>query len=158
MSNLELTIAHCLPEDRDAACLIGRVWHPDLVGPSVVVIRENRVIDISRKLPDLGLTQRPANAAVARSVPGDDVGGLSEILANSDHARRDPSVPWFLAPIDLQAVKACGVTFAESMIERVIEEKAKGDPNAADAIRAEIGRDIGADLSSIAPGSDEAMR
>ncbi len=85
------------------------------------------------------------------------MGALADILANSAHDRRDPSLPWFLCPVDLQAIKACGVTFASSMLERVIEEKAKGDPAAADAIRREIGDRIGLDLSSIVPGSDEAM-
>ena len=51
---------------------------------------------------------------------------------------RDPARPWLLAPIDLQAIKAAGVTFAISMLERVIEERARGDMNAAGAIRAEV--------------------
>src|SRR3546814_6923236 len=68
-----------------------------------------------------------------------DVCSSDLILANSAHDRRDPSLPWFLCPTDLQAIKACGVTFAASMLERVIEEKAKGDPSAADRIRGEIG-------------------
>src|SRR3546814_3880669 len=87
-----------------------------------------------------------------------DVCSSDLILANAAHDRRDPSLPWFLCPTDLQAIKACGVTFAASMLERVIEEKAKGDPSAVDRIRGEIGERIGLDLSKVVPGSDEAMR
>src|SRR5262249_5770235 len=64
----------------------------------------------------------------------------------------------FLAPIDLQAIKAAGVTFARSMLERVIEEQAKGDPGAADRARHVLAREIGADLGSVKPGSDAAER
>jgi fumarylacetoacetate (FAA) hydrolase family protein len=66
-------------------------------------------------------------------------------------------MPWLLAPCDLQAVKAAGVTFAVSMLERVIEERARGNPGAAAAIRAEIQRLVGDDLQKLVPGSPEAM-
>jgi hypothetical protein len=67
-----------------------------------------------------------------------------------------PHQPWLLAPIDLQAVKAAGVTFATSLLERVVEEQAKGDPAKADAIRDTLASRIGADLSQIVPGSAQA--
>ena len=68
------------------------------------------------------------------------------------------SLPYFLAPSDLQVIKACGVTFATSMLERVIEEQARGDASKAQSIRATITEVIGTDLSRIEPGSDAAMR
>jgi fumarylacetoacetate (FAA) hydrolase family protein len=89
---------------------------------------------------------------------GTRVGDLEEILANCAFDRRDPGLPYFLAPCDLQAIKACGVTFATSMLERVIEEQARGDASKAEAIRAMITDLIGTDLSKIVPGSDAAMR
>ena len=66
--------------------------------------------------------------------------------------------PWLLAPVDLQAIKAAGVTFATSMLERVIEERARGDRDAAAKIRDEMTRLIGDDLSQLKPGSPAAMR
>ena len=159
MAELNLTVEACLPEDRRQATLVGRVWRPDADGPSVVALRGDRVVDISAAVPTVSeLINRPDAAALARDVAGEAVGTVGEILANSAHDRRDPSKPWLLCPSDLQAIKACGVTFAESMLERVIEEKAKGDASAADAIRGEIVGQIGLDLSKIVPGSDEAMQ
>jgi len=86
------------------------------------------------------------------------VAALGDLLANSAHDRRDPRRPYLLAPVDLQAVRACGVTFIASMLERVIEEHAHGDPAQAESIRKSIGEEIGAQLTTIKPGSAEAMR
>ena len=83
---------------------------------------------------------------------------LAEILANSAAERRDPALPYFLAPCDLQALKACGVTFVRSLLERVIEEHIKGDPSAAEAARRTITAEIGADLAEVVPGSEQAAR
>mgnify|MGYP002413620311 FL=1 len=71
---------------------------------------------------------------------------------------REKNHPYLLAPVDLQAIKACGVTFAQSMLERVIEERAKGNPSAAEGIRNDIKQVIGLDLESIIPGSAEAEK
>lgn len=161
MPTLDLTVDTVLPQDRDAAVLVGRVWLPQAAGgeggPALVVLRGDDVIDISATVPTCSeLMNADDPLAVARNAPGETVGSLAGILANTPVDGRDSSTPWFLSPIDLQAVKACGVTFAESMIERVIEEKAKGDASAAEAIRREIAEKIGTDLSQITPGSDEA--
>ena len=86
---------------------------------------------------DLCETADPA--AALRGATGEDLGTLADILANTPEAGRDAAKPWLLAPIDLQAVKAAGVTFARSMLERVIEEQAQAaTPAKADAIRAEV--------------------
>jgi fumarylacetoacetate (FAA) hydrolase family protein len=94
--------------------------------------------------------------AVASS-QGTPVGSIADVLANSDEETRDASMPSFLAPVDLAAVKASGVTFASSLLERVIEEQARGDKSASDEIRGQIVELIGDDLSQIVPGSDAAM-
>ena len=156
---LALTIETCLPEKWETATLVGRVWLPKAGGPAVAVIRQERVVDITGIVPTISELMNDANP-LDRILGGSgrDIGGLSEVLANSAFDARDPSLPHFLAPVDLQAIKACGVTFAESMLERVIEERAKGDPRAADGIRDEIRETVGLDLGQIVPGSDEAIQ
>lgn len=159
MPTLSLTPAHTLPADAGRAALAGRVWRPGLGGPSVVTLRGEEVIDVTATFPtmrDLCETAEPA--AALRAASGDSVGRLADILANTPVDGRDAGKAWLLAPVDLQAVKAAGVTFAVSMLERVIEEKARGNPAAAAAIRSEIGKLIGDDLSKLKPGSAEAMR
>jgi fumarylacetoacetate (FAA) hydrolase family protein len=148
-----------LPADSARATLVGRAFLPG-VGPAVVTVRAGRVIDItSRHCPTMrDLIEAGDAAAHARDAAGHDLGTVADILANSTEATRDPSRPWLLSPIDLQAVKAAGVTFIVSLIERVIEEQARGAPDKAQAIRAEIGRLIGDDLSRLVPGSAEALR
>src|SRR5690606_12077136 len=96
-------------------------------------------------------------AQQVRSVPGEPLGPLAAVLANTPPERRDPARPWLLAPIDLQVIKAAGVTFAVSMLERVIEERARGDAAAAAAIRAEVTRLVGEDFSRLKPGSAAAL-
>jgi fumarylacetoacetate (FAA) hydrolase family protein len=94
-------------------------------------------------------------AAIA-SAPA--VGRVEDLVANSVEGRRDASKPWLLAPADLQAVKASGVTFVSSLLERVIEERARGNPALAEGIRRDIQAIIGPDLRNIQPGSAEAGR
>jgi len=157
-AEFEIAAASTLPDDGTAGALAGRIWRPDLEGPSVVAVRDDGVHDISATFPTMrDLCEMPDPAKALRAATGEIVGRLEEIAANTPPDTRDPSAPWLLPPIDLQAVKAAGVTFAVSMIERVIEERARGNPAEADAIRKDIGRIIGTDLSALKPGSDEAM-
>ncbi len=159
MPRISLIPATTLPQDADRATLAGRVHHPAVGGPCVVAIRGDDVIDVTSTyatMRDLCETADPAAAMTATK--GERIGSLSAILANSAADSRDPSRPYFLAPVDLQAIKAAGVTFAISMLERVIEEKARGDAAAANDIRREIEAMIGDDLSRLKPGSPEAMR
>ncbi|GAB5375339.1 MAG: fumarylacetoacetate hydrolase family protein [Acuticoccus sp.] len=146
-----------LPAD-DGATLFGRVWRPD-IGPAVVAIRGDDVVDItSRETPTASdLTERTDAVARVREAPGEAFVSVADLLANADEQGRDSARPWPLAPIDLQAVKASGVTFVQSLLERVIEEQARGDASRAAALREEIVGVIGADLSQLEPGSDEAM-
>jgi len=155
---LQLDVAATLPVNAGAAVLAGRVWRPEVAGPAVVAIRAGRVVDISAWAPTSAeLCHNPDAVAIVRDGHGVDLGPLDEILANTLEAVRDANRPWLLAPIDLQAVKAAGVTFARSMVERVIEEHAKGAPERADAIRRQIAERLGGDLRNLVPGSAEAL-
>ena len=147
-----------MPEDAAAAALAGRAWRPDRAGPAVVAIRDGNVFDISATAPTMrDLAESADPAASLRAAAGEPLGPLAPILANTPPERRDAARPWLLAPCDLQAVKACGVTFPLSMLERVIEERARGDAAAAEAIRTEVQRLVGDDLASLKPGSPAAM-
>jgi fumarylacetoacetate (FAA) hydrolase family protein len=123
-----------------------------------VAIRADGVFDVTKTFPtmrDLCETRDPA--ASLKAAAGERIGTLADILTNTPPERRDGAKPWLLAPIDLQAIKAAGVTFAISMIERVIEERARGNPQAADGIRQDILRIAGiGDLKHLQPGSKEA--
>ncbi|MET3889615.1 fumarylacetoacetate (FAA) hydrolase family protein [Bosea sp. OAE506] len=158
MPRLSLTPERTLPADAQAAALLGRIWRPDVGGPAVVTLRDGIVIDVTRAFPtSRDLCEAADPAAALRAAPGEAVAPIAEILANTPPDSRDTSRPWLLSPLDLQVVKAAGVTFAVSMLERVIEEKARGNPAAAATIREEIGKLIGDDLSKLKPGSPEAM-
>ena len=146
-----------LPIDAARATLAGRVWRPQADGPSIVAIRNGEVLDISAAAPTMrDLCEEADPAAVARTADGENLGTLADILKNTPRENRDRSRPWLLAPIDLQAIKAAGVTFAISMLERVIEEQARGAPERAASIRAEINAAIGDDLARLKPGSSQA--
>ncbi len=138
---------------------LGRVQLPDVGYPRVVTIRDGVLFDItSRQAPTVrDICEMADPAAFVRSAEGRKIGALAEVMDNSHAGRRDPRKPWLLSPVDLQAVKASGVTFVVSLLERVIEEQAKGDPSMADALRSEILDLIGADLSQLVPGSEAAM-
>jgi fumarylacetoacetate (FAA) hydrolase family protein len=156
---VSLSLDSTLPADGTAGTLIGRVWRPDVDGPSVVVAKAGMLHDITRNFAtvrDLCENRNPAQAA--KAAQGEPVGTIAEILANTPPQGRDPKRAWLLAPIDLQVIKAAGVTFVVSMLERVIEERARGNPAAAAAIRGEIGKLVGDDLAKLRPGSPEAMR
>jgi fumarylacetoacetate (FAA) hydrolase family protein len=149
-----------LPDDAESATLTGRAWVPDVSGPSVVVLRGADVVDVSAAFPTMrALTESadPAAAAAAAAAHGTVIGTVDDIVANTPPDTRDAQRPWLLSPIDLHVVKAAGVTFPVSMLERVIEERARGDQDAAAAIRAEILATIGGSLDTLRPGSDEAM-
>ena len=158
-----LTSEIVLPNDGTEGTLVGRCWIPDAGpegGPSVVALAETGVYDLSRAYPTCAELMNAANPAfaVANTASTERLGGIDEILSNTVPDRRDAAKPWFLAPIDLQAIKAAGVTFLDSLMERVIEELAKGDRDQAEAIRGTIAKEIGAGLQGIRPGSEEAMR
>ncbi len=155
-----LNSAGALPADASRALLIGRAWVPAVKGPTLVRIDHGDLFDLSAIAPTASeLLNRPDVAREIRSADAlPRVGSLSDALANSADEARDASLPWLLAPCDLQAVKASGVTFVASMLERVIEEQARGDPARAEDVRRKIAGVIGDNLRSVRPGSPEAMR
>ncbi len=154
-----LTPAASLPADGTEGTLVGRASVPgDVPGPSPVAIRDDAVFDLSRSVPTMSELLNAADPVALARAPGERLGSLAEILANSAFDRRDSARPYFLAPADLQAIKASGVTFATSLLERVIEEQARGNAAKSDAIRRTITAVIGTDFSSIRPGSEAAMR
>lgn len=136
---------------------VGRTWRAG-IGPAVVTLRKGRLFDITTPAaPTMhDLLEREDVAGHVASIVGEDIGSLEEIAAASQEAHGD--VTRLLAPCDLQAVKACGVTFARSMLERVIEERAGGDATRAEAIRARIAEAVGESLRDLVPGSKEAAK
>jgi fumarylacetoacetate (FAA) hydrolase family protein len=163
-AELALDERAALPDDHERATLIGRAWVPGpLPGPSPVLIRAGKVYDLSQSVPTSSeLMNSDDPVALARSAVESGratlLGDVGDLLANSSSDRRHPDRPYFLSPVDLQAVRACGVTFIGSMLERVIEERAKGDPGGAESIRKNLMEEIGGELRSVKPGSPEAMR
>ncbi len=157
MTHAFTTQAH-LPDDHRQATLVGRIWQPG-VGPVLVKVQADGVYDLtavaatSSQLLEL---DNPATAVAQAKAPR--LASLEDLLANADVATRATSRPWLLAPIDLQAVKASGVTFVASMLERVIEEQARGDAGKAESVRKAITAVIGDNLSSVVPGSDGAAK
>ena len=140
-----------LPQDWQDAVLVGRIDLGD--GPTPVVVRGGRVFDVSKTAPTVsqlleGWTGVPE---------GRDLGDINDLGLTTAWSDQKSKVK-LLAPIDLQCVKACGVTFAVSAIERVIEERAKGVPGRAQEIRAELASRIGTDIKSVVPGSPEAQK
>jgi len=157
-SSLRLSAAETLPEDA-GACLAGRVWLPQAEGPAVVKVDDAALQDVSATFPTMrDLCEQADPAKALRAANGPVVGRLDAVLANTPAQERDAAKPWLLTPVDLQALKAAGVTFAISMLERVIEERARGNPEAATSIRTSIQGLIGDDLSKLKPGSPEAMK
>ena len=158
--NTGLTRAQALPVDADGATLIGRVWLPAANGPAVVVVKDGSVYDLSVvAITVSGLLNLDDPVAAVRQASGlPRVGSVDDLLANSAHDTRDARAPWLLAPCDLQAVKASGVTFVASLLERVIEEQARGDAAKAEGLRTSILAVIGQSLHDVRPGSPDAMR
>lgn len=136
---------------------IGRVWRPDVAGPAVVTLRDGQLIDITtRSAPTVrDICEMSDPAGYVRDADGPSIGAIEDISSNGTD---DPDKVSFLAPCDLQAVKACGVTFASSMIERVIEEQAAGDPAKAVAIRVRVSGIIGGSLRNLKAGSEAAAK
>ncbi|ABL72724.1 fumarylacetoacetate hydrolase family protein [Paracoccus denitrificans] len=141
--------------DDPSGLWLGRVWLPQAAGPAVVTLRNGNLVEVTAPgaatVSDICEMDDPAGWL--RAAPGRVLGRLDDIAAAPIG---DTSRIHLLAPCDLQVIKACGVTFAQSMVERVIEEKAGGDPARAQAIRDRITAIIGESLRDIRAGSPEA--
>jgi fumarylacetoacetate (FAA) hydrolase family protein len=149
-----------LPEDADQSLLIGRIWDVDSAGPRVVAVSGPDVFDLSRLAATVSeLLELPDPAAAVRSALADpDVAERRWATADVVQASLagDAARPRLLAPVDLQVIKACGVTFVDSMVERVIEERCAGDATRAADIRELVGRALGGSIAALRPGSAEA--
>jgi len=152
---INMTSRRIVPTDSQEAVVIGRVWDPASGGPRVVCVRSEDVFDLTpevRTVAELMDHENPLelvlNTAATRRW------SLAELTEAS--LDRDRSRPHLLAPIDLQVIKACGVTFVESMIERVIEERCGGDFNRAAEVRQAVAQALGSSLESVRPGSEQA--
>ena len=113
-----LTVPHCLPDAHGDAVLVGRVFVAALEGPVLVRVQAGGIHDLSAVAAtssQLLALDDPA-AAIRSAGPLPRLAATADVLANSAHDARDPSLPWFLAPCDLQALKACGVTFVASTL------------------------------------------
>lgn len=156
----QLDLARTLPADAEQAVLVGRIWQPQL-GPVLVAYADGHLFDLSKEAPlcsQLLDIDEPAERVRAALSKAPRVASLQEVLANTDEATRDDRQPWLLAPCDLQVVKACGVTFVDSLLERVIEERVRGDSARAAHARQEVHELMGEELWRITPGSPEAAR
>jgi fumarylacetoacetate (FAA) hydrolase family protein len=140
-----------LPQDWQNAILVGRM---DLgEGPTPVLVKDGQVFDVSAVAPTVSQLLDAWDGTIPTGKTLGDVNDLGLARAWEGNGRVK-----LLAPVDLQCVKACGVTFAVSAIERVIEERAKGVPGKAQSIRAELAAKIGTDIKSVVPGSPEAAK
>jgi fumarylacetoacetate (FAA) hydrolase family protein len=147
-----------LPADAQQATLVGRVWIEGQ-GPVLVRADHESIYDLSLLAPTCSaLMEFPDPAAAVRDFKAPRIASVADVIANSGADARVDETPWLLAPCDLQAVKASGVTFVASMLERVIEEQARGNPALAEAVRKEVVAVIGDDLSRVRPGSPEAAQ
>lgn len=147
-----LNAADILPEDASQAVLVGRVWSKAAGGPCPVIVRDGIVGDLTGLAPTVSGLFEIENLA-ERLAPEENLpvlGALDQFLSGE--------AGHLLAPIDLQAVKAAGVTFADSMLERVIEEQAKGDAGRAQAIREKLAPVLGDSLRGLVAGSEQAAK
>ena len=146
--------------DFSRGTFVGRVWRPDVEGPSVVTLRDGTLCDITSKtVPTMrDLLEAEDPVAIVRAAPGEPVGSLDAVLEASVEGTGDLSRLHLLAPSDLQAVTAGGATFARSRIARVIEEKAAGNPALAEKMRGRVTAIIGDSLRDLKAGSEAAAK
>ena len=149
----------CLPRD-NSALLVGRAWVPAVEGPCVIALRGEDAADLTSTYPTVSHLLNVAKPADVRAAieRAPSLGTLDDVVANSVEGQRDPSRPWLLAPCDLHVVMASGVTYVASLLERVIEERTRGNPALAQGVRREIEAIVGADLRGVKPGSPEVAR
>ncbi|MFS4095051.1 fumarylacetoacetate hydrolase family protein [Streptomyces sp. AF1A] len=151
-----LTTTSVLPKDADRAALVARVHDPGWNGPCVAAVRGEQVVDLTAIAPTVSdLLERDDAATIVRQAEGGYTWRLDELL-QAPAGRRD--VAHLLAPVDLQVIKAAGVTFAGSLLERVVEERTGGDPAQAARVRERVGQVVGGALAGVRPGSPEAAK
>jgi len=154
-----------LPDDVERAVLVGRVWDPETGGPRPVAVRGHGsdavVHDIFAVAPTVADLMESADPAAAVRAADNPRWRLGELLEHGSRPEDDLSVPRLLSPVDLQVIKACGVTFVDSMVERVIEERCAGDASRAAEVRAAVEASLSGfegGIGSVEPGSHESAR
>jgi fumarylacetoacetate (FAA) hydrolase family protein len=140
-----------LPSDWRRATLVGRILTRE--GPTPVIVSEGRVRDVAKHAPTVSQLLNGWNGEIP---DGDDLGPLESFRFTCAYA--GAKEVRLLSPFDLQCIKASGVTFAVSAIERVIEERCRGDASKAESLRASLRDRIGADIRAVKPGSEEAKK
>ncbi|WP_175417405.1 fumarylacetoacetate hydrolase family protein [Arthrobacter sp. 24S4-2] len=149
------SVASVLPEDAANAVLIGRLWDVETSGPRVVAVQGEDVFDLQHLAGTVSeLLERAEPAADVRSAMTAARWKTADVVSAS--LAQETARPHLLAPVDLQVIKACGVTFVDSMIERVIEERCGGDAGRASEMRELVGRALGGSIGDVRPGSPEA--
>jgi fumarylacetoacetate (FAA) hydrolase family protein len=149
-----------LPIDAPQATLVGRVEMPAL-GPVLCLVQADGVYDLSSLAAtsaDLMALANPASRIAAQRNTLARLADTAAVLANTAAPKRNAALPHFLTPCDLQPIKAAGVTFVASMLERVIEEQARGDASRAQAVRESIAKIVGDNLRAVVPGSAQALQ
>lgn len=155
MTALPASVASVLPEDAANAVLIGRLWDVETSGPRVVAVQGEDVFDLQHLAGTVSeLLERAEPAADVRSAMTAARWTTADVVSAS--LAQETARPHLLAPVDLQVIKACGVTFVDSMIERVIEERCGGDAGRASEMRELVGRALGGSIGDVRPGSPEA--
>jgi fumarylacetoacetate (FAA) hydrolase family protein len=140
-----------LPTDWRQAVLVGRMLTRE--GPTPIVVFEGRVRDVSKQAATVSQLLNGWNGAVPDGV---DLGPLESFGFTCEFSGKKEIR--LLSPFDLQCIKASGVTFAISAMERVIEERCRGDASKADALRSSLRERIGADIRAVKPGSEQAQK
>lgn len=144
-----------LPTSTGNAKLVGRALLPGK-GPCVVILRDGQLIDVTAQVVSMADFLDADPAARFDTLHGDVVGAPADLVLRPNEMGYHATRPCLLSPCDFQAIKACGVTFARSMVERVIDERTSGNPASAAELRLRIGAIIGDSLSNIQAGSEQA--
>ena len=151
------SLAKTLPNDVANAVLIGRIWVPE-EGPFLVKVSATQATDLSGLAQTSSDLMEIDNVAARVLQHQGKTWSTESLWANTDPQNRDEKQAWFLAPTDLQAIKAAGVTFVASMLERVIEEQARGDAAKAESVRKAVIDVMGDNLRNVKPGSAQAIK
>lgn len=165
MNNLQININQIIPNFAANGTWIGRCMvssslaYKGIAGPHVVKVKEGKVYDLSHYFNSTSqlINTNDVVGMLNKLEDLPELGSLTEILENSLYTNKNQDIPYFIAPNDIQSVKACGVTFVKSLLERVIEERAGGNAQMAHKIRKTINETLGNDLGKVIPGSPETV-
>ncbi|MET4898796.1 fumarylacetoacetate hydrolase family protein [Sphingomonadaceae bacterium jetA1] len=149
MASTPTNVIDALPHDWRAGRFVGRIDRGE--GPCPILVQDGQAFDMSRVAPTVSALLAGGTIDATR---GESLGALAELGLSPDEG----AAHRLLSPIDLQCVKAAGVTFAVSALERVIEERARGDHGKAAGLRVTLEQALGGNIRSVVPGSAEAAK